>query len=320
MDTNFYIGEVDGPTLLGLPSMLSHKIITVNKRPDQAQDASPASSAFHAVDQKVHFTSLDVVRNEFPDRFEGISCFKGTASSEGGILSVVERGRKFALHLISKLKTELEKMVKLKVITPVTEPTNWASNLAYSQKANGDLRICLDPGALNKVLRRTYHRAPRLEEITHKMCSARIFNKFDAKYAYWGIMLDEESADQENCIHQEKMDMVLEENIRQLMTAARKHGLVFNPEKCEIGKPTIKFFGSIYDREGVHPDPGKVKVLQEIPAPRNIEDLGTFLGAINQLGEFIQNLSHHTEPLRALMKNDSHSPEGLQNSEEHDHG
>ena len=87
-----------------------------------------------------------------------------------------------------------------------------------------------------------------------------------------------------------------DKNIRQLMTAARKHGLVFNPEKCEIGKPTIKFFGSIYDREGVHPDPGKVKALQEIPAPRNIEDLGTFLGVINQLESSFR--MSHTIPSR----------------------
>ena len=190
--TQYDNGWVDGPTLLGLPSMLSHKIITVNKRPDQVQDASPVSSAFHAVDQRVHFTSLDAVRKEFPDRFEGISCFKGTArlSVKEESCPAVERGRKFAIHLMPKLKTELEKMVKLKVITPVTEPTDWVSNLAYSQKANGDLQICLDPGALNKVLRRMYHRAPHLEEITHKMCGAWTFNKFDAKYIYWGIMLD----------------------------------------------------------------------------------------------------------------------------------
>ena len=30
------------------------------------------------------------------------------------------------------------------VIVPVTEPTDWVSSLAYSWKADGDLRTCLN--------------------------------------------------------------------------------------------------------------------------------------------------------------------------------
>ena len=40
---------------------------------------------------------------------------------------------------------KLDEWLKEGIITPVEEPTDWVSSLAYSRKANGKLRICLDP-------------------------------------------------------------------------------------------------------------------------------------------------------------------------------
>ena len=34
----------------------------------------------------------------------------------------------------------------------MTEPTDWLSSLAYSWKADGNLRACLNPMHLNKLL------------------------------------------------------------------------------------------------------------------------------------------------------------------------
>ena len=43
-----------------------------------------------------------------------------------------------------------------------------------------------------------------------------------------------------------------------LLNRARETGLVFNPAKCFISQPQVHFFGNIYSRNGVHPDPAKV--------------------------------------------------------------
>ena len=58
------------------------------------------------------------------------------------------------------------------VIRRVTEPTDWVSNLAYSHKKGGDLRVCLDPTHLNKFLKRPHHRTPTVEELTLKFSGA----------------------------------------------------------------------------------------------------------------------------------------------------
>ena len=60
---------------------------------------------------------------------------------------------------------KLDKLLEQDVIVPATEPTDWVSSLAYSWKADGDLRTGLNPTHLNKAIRWDHYRTPTLEEI-----------------------------------------------------------------------------------------------------------------------------------------------------------
>ena len=53
--------------------------------------------------------------------------------------------RRVPLALKSKLKEELDRLEALGVITKVTKPTDWVSNLVVAEKPNGKLRVCIDP-------------------------------------------------------------------------------------------------------------------------------------------------------------------------------
>ena len=55
----------------------------------------------------------------------------------------------------------------------------------------------------------------------------------------------------------------------------------------------------------MHPDPKKVQGITEMIAPTDKQQLQSFLGMVNYMGTFIPNLSHHTEPLRAILKKDN---------------
>ena len=59
------------------------------------------------------------------------------------------------------------KNCRLKIITPVTEPTQRVSSLTYPSKPDGTLHICLDTRDLNKAIIREHYKAPTLEEISH---------------------------------------------------------------------------------------------------------------------------------------------------------
>ena len=99
-----------------------------------------------------------------------------------------------------------------------------------------------------------------------------------------------------------KDDEEHDQNLRKLMQVARASGLVFNAEKCKIKKTEVKFFGMIFDQNGIRPDPAKTSAIRNLTAPKNVTELQQFLGMIQYLAPFIPNLSDTTEPLRALMK------------------
>ena len=81
-------------------------------------------------------------------------------------------------EIIEKL---LQDMVDQGIITPVTEPTEWVSSLAYPQKPDGSLHIHLDPKDLNKAIIQEHYKAPTLDKITHKLSGAKVFSKLDVK-------------------------------------------------------------------------------------------------------------------------------------------
>ncbi|WP_419601948.1 RNase H-like domain-containing protein, partial [Thiolapillus sp.] len=72
-----------------------------------------------------------------------------------------------------------------------------------------------------------------------------------------------------------------------------------------IKTPQIKFFGMIYDADGVHPDPTKCAEIQALPSPKNMTELQQFLGIVQYMSSFIPRLADHTAPLRAMTKKDS---------------
>ena len=60
-----------------------------------------------------------------------------------------------------------------------------------------------------------------------------------------------------------------------------------------------------YPTTVTHPDPKKVQGITDMTAPTDKQQLQSFLGMVNYMGTFIPNLSHHTEPLRAMLKKDN---------------
>ena len=85
-------------------------------------------------------------------------------------------------------------MVDLKIITPVTEPTQWVSSLIYPHKPHGTLCIHLGPRDLNKAIIREHYKALTLKEISHKLAGATLLSKLDAKDGFWSIHLDTPSS------------------------------------------------------------------------------------------------------------------------------
>ena len=63
------------------------------------------------------------------------------------------------------LQDELKRLEELGIIVQEHQPTDWLSAIVTVQKANGKLRVCIDPKPLNKVLKRAHYPFPVLEDI-----------------------------------------------------------------------------------------------------------------------------------------------------------
>ena len=57
-------------------------------------------------------------------------------------------------------------------------------------------------------------------------------------------------------------------------------GMTLNRNKCHLSQ---KFLGQIIDKDGVHPDKGKVQAIQEFKTPQSVGDIRRFLGMCNQV-------------------------------------
>ena len=91
-------------------------------------------------------------------------------------------------------------------------------------------------------------------------------------------------------------------NLINLLNICQKKRLVLKFKKLELRRERVTFSGAEYSTQGMHPDPKKVQGITEMTAPMDKQQLQSFLGMVNYMGTFIPNLSHHTEPLRAMLK------------------
>ena len=77
--------------------------------------------------------------------------------------------------------------------------------------------------------------------------------------------------------------------------------LKLNKEKCHFRCMSIPLFGEVVSRQGIQPDPQKVRALTEMQVPKNKKELQAFLGIINYLNKFSPGALEVCEPLRKLM-------------------
>ena len=333
----FYVVDVPGPAIIGLPSCERLQLVTINCAIKQAEN--------------VDLTSTEGLMKSYPEQFDQLGNFKKPAAIhvKPNAEPHIDAPRKCPIHVKDKLKSELDKMEAKGVIRKVSEHTDWCSSLAFSTKKDGSLRICIDPKKLNDALKRCPHKIPTLEELNTQFSGSTVFSKLDAKAGYWSVHLEPDSQllttfrtpfgrycwtrlpfglNVSQDIFQARMDEILEglegvvgihddvcvhgktneehdRNLKALMDRAAESGLVFNSEKCDIRKPEISFFGNIYSASGIRPDPEKVKAIKNMPAPESKEDMQRFLGIMTYMANFMPNFSNRSQALRDLLKKDT---------------
>ena len=64
------------------------------------------------------------------------------------------------------------------------------------------------------------------------------------------------------------------------------------------------YYGFMFSKKGMKPDPRKIKEIREMPAPENKKVLESFLGLTNYMKRFIHDYSTQTHNLPELLLED----------------
>ena len=201
--TRWYIADTLGPAILGLPSCAKLGIVELNcevnlQKRKLVQQKKPTKEGRNVDQDLQHLNSPPLNTKDFikayPDRFEGIGHFPGTYHITlcSDWKPIIHAPRKCPIAMRLLVQEKLDEFLEQGIITPVDEPTDWVYSLA-SWKANGKLRVCLDPRDVNKAIKGDHYKSPTVEETTHQLAGSKKFTKVNGTSSYLCIVLDYES-------------------------------------------------------------------------------------------------------------------------------
>ena len=125
------------------------------------------------VEKRKSIELMQKIHSMFGNVFNGTGCFKGTFLLQLKPDSKPYQAplRHVAYVLQKGFKDELDQLQKLDIITSlgIDETVEWCNSFVLVPKANGKVRLCLDPARLNQALIRPVHRGPMLNDIIPRL-------------------------------------------------------------------------------------------------------------------------------------------------------
>ena len=177
----FEVLDTNKLTLLSLDTSLKLRLI------------SYVAEEVCVVDKYQKFTK-EQIRQQYTEVFKGIGALPGEYDIllDETVPPVQHRPRKIPLSMKA---AELQQQEEKWVIARVDQPTDWISKLTAVWKANKkQVRVCLDPQELNKVVKRNHYNMPTLDDVLPQLAQAKTFSLLDAKDGFLQVKLSERSS------------------------------------------------------------------------------------------------------------------------------
>ena len=161
----------------------------------------PAIEALQLIVRVENVTEPDLytkerVEQKFPSLFKGLGELKGefkiTLKPDAKPFAIYTP-RRVPLPLMGKVKSELEKMEAMGVISKVEQPTEWCAGMVVVPKKDGEVRICVDLTKLNENVMRETHPLPKIDHLLAQVGDSKFFSKVDANSGFWQEKLSPES-------------------------------------------------------------------------------------------------------------------------------
>ena len=69
-----------------------------------------------------------------------------------------------------------------------------------------------------------------------------------------------------------------------------------------FGRSEVKYLGVLVNRDGLRPDPNNIAPVMQYPEPKNLKQLGRFLGMASWYRKFLPEFATIADPLTRLTK------------------
>ena len=96
-----------------------------------------------------------------------------------------------------------------------------------------------------------------------------------------------------------------EREVREVLNKLQNAGYREREKKTELFKQELTWLGYHINQSGVKPKKNSTEAITKLSPQTNAKELKSFLGSIQHLSKFINNLSKKTERMRKLLKKET---------------
>ena len=87
-----------------------------------------------------------------------------------------------------------------------------------------------------------------------------------------------------------------------VLQTLREHQLYAELGRCEFFKTKIQYLGHVIPKDGIAVDPQKIKAISDLPIPKDVANIRSFMGLTGYYRRFIEGLSRISYPITSLQR------------------
>lgn len=187
------LGTFNATITVGRRTVQSEFFVVARGQRNLLGDATSKELGVLKVGMDIHLVSDKNDQNLVP--FPKIKDVQVHIQMDPNIVPVFQPLRRIPIALEDAVNKKLDELLERDIIEKKIGPATWVSPLVVANKANGEIRLCVDLRRVNQAVIRERHPMPVIEDVLAKVGRGSVWSTLDVKDAFFLLELDEASRD-----------------------------------------------------------------------------------------------------------------------------